>query len=150
MPIPNTIADLSSTAGSNSPAGSDPPTEGDNYLRAIQAILRQEHDNLSGTAGATFVGFIQTGTGAVNRTALSKMREVVSVTDFGAVGDGTANDRVACRLTPLSRDLFDFLVTRIAQAVHDASAALQPATARFASPAEPSGMSVTSPPAIVA
>jgi hypothetical protein len=46
MPIPSTIADLSTTAASNSPSGSDSPTEGDNYLRAIQAILRQTYDDL--------------------------------------------------------------------------------------------------------
>lgn len=39
--------------------------------------------------------FLQAGTGAVSRTALSKMRERVSVADFGAVGNGSANDTVA-------------------------------------------------------
>jgi hypothetical protein len=38
------------------------------------------------------VGFIQAGTGAVTRTAQAKMRDVVSVKDFGAVGDGVTND----------------------------------------------------------
>jgi hypothetical protein len=41
------------------------------------------------------INFLQAGTGAVTRTALSKMREIVSVTDFGAVGDGVTNDSVA-------------------------------------------------------
>lgn len=51
MPIPSSIADLSTTAGSNSPAGSDPPTEGDNYLRAIQAILKTaDNDRVAGSA----------------------------------------------------------------------------------------------------
>jgi hypothetical protein len=40
-------------------------------------------------------GFIQTGTGAIQRTVESKLKDVVSVKDFGAVGDGVANDRAA-------------------------------------------------------
>jgi hypothetical protein len=44
---------------------------------------------------ATDVSFLQAGTGAVTRTAQAKMRDVVSVKDFGAVGDGVADDTVA-------------------------------------------------------
>jgi len=46
-------------------------------------------------AGMTTIGFLQSGTGAVLRTAQNKMRDTVSVKDFGAVGDGTTNDRAA-------------------------------------------------------
>ena len=42
-----------------------------------------------------FISFVQSGTGAVSRTAQSKLRDVVSVKDFGAVGDGVADDTVA-------------------------------------------------------
>lgn len=38
------------------------------------------------------VTFLAAGTGAQQRTALDKMRETVSVKDFGAVGDGVADD----------------------------------------------------------
>jgi len=44
---------------------------------------------------ATDVSFIQAGSGAVTRTAQAKMRETVSVKDFGAVGDGVTNDTAA-------------------------------------------------------
>ena len=42
-----------------------------------------------------FVTFIQAGTGAVTTTVQTKLRETVSVKDFGAVGDGVANDTAA-------------------------------------------------------
>jgi len=41
------------------------------------------------------ISFIQAGSGAVTRTAQAKMRETVSVKDFGAVGDGVADDTAA-------------------------------------------------------
>lgn len=41
------------------------------------------------------VTFLAAGSGATQRTALDKLRDVVSVKDFGAVGDGVANDTVA-------------------------------------------------------
>jgi hypothetical protein len=41
------------------------------------------------------VRFRQAGTGSVDRTAESKMRESVSVKDFGAVGDNVADDTAA-------------------------------------------------------
>jgi hypothetical protein len=40
-------------------------------------------------------GFIQVGTGAVQRTVESKLQDVVSVKDFGAVGNGVADDTAA-------------------------------------------------------
>jgi hypothetical protein len=39
--------------------------------------------------------FTQDGTGAVTRSWSSKLKDVVSVKDFGAVGDGVANDTAA-------------------------------------------------------
>lgn len=105
MPIPSTIADLSTTAASNSPAGSDPPTEGDNYLRAIQAILKTADNDriaadasysglLAATAGASLMGWIQAGTGAVASTVQAKLRQIVSITDFGGAS-GTGNNTAA-------------------------------------------------------
>lgn len=48
--------------------------------------------DLAAPSGSSLVGFIQDGVGAVPRTSLDKMRERVSAPDFGAVGDGVAND----------------------------------------------------------
>jgi hypothetical protein len=41
------------------------------------------------------VTFLAAGSGATQRTALDKLRDVVSVKDFGAVGNGVANDTAA-------------------------------------------------------
>lgn len=43
----------------------------------------------------TSVSFIQAGTGAVTRNMQDKVRESVSVKDFGAVGDGVTDDTAA-------------------------------------------------------
>lgn len=53
MPVPSTINDLSTVAGSNSPAGTDTPQEGDNYIRALSAFIAQVRDAvLSGTSSS--------------------------------------------------------------------------------------------------
>lgn len=52
------------------------------------------HDG-STPGGWTGGGFLQAGTSATARTVQSKLRDVVSVKDFGAVGDGVTNDRSA-------------------------------------------------------
>jgi len=41
------------------------------------------------------VTFLQTGTGATARTVDSKLKDIISVKDFGAVGDGVTNDTAA-------------------------------------------------------
>jgi parallel beta-helix repeat protein len=51
--------------------------------------------DITGTLGSDRVSFLQAGSGAVTRTAQAKMRDVVSVKDFGAVGDGVTNDTAA-------------------------------------------------------
>jgi len=40
-------------------------------------------------------GFTQSGTGATRRTVENKLKDIVSVKDFGAVGDGVADDTAA-------------------------------------------------------
>ena len=45
--------------------------------------------------GSDWIGFEPAGTGAVARSVESKLRETVSVKDFGAVGDGVTDDTAA-------------------------------------------------------
>ena len=62
MPVPATIDDLSTTASSNSPAGSETPTDGDNYIRTLSSFIALLRDKLNGTSNtgtvknATFSG----------------------------------------------------------------------------------------------
>ena len=51
--------------------------------------------NASAGITADKLSFTQAGTGAVARTVDSKLKDVVSVKDFGAVGNGVANDSAA-------------------------------------------------------
>ena len=50
---------------------------------------------LSASTGSTLVGTITSATGSVARTVASKINDVVSVKDFGAVGNGVADDTAA-------------------------------------------------------
>lgn len=50
---------------------------------------------LAASNGSSLVGFIQSGTGAVATTVQTKLRESVSVADFGIVSDGTTDQTAA-------------------------------------------------------
>jgi len=45
--------------------------------------------------GSSLIGFLQSGTGTAATTVQVKLRESLSVLDFGAVGDGVTNDTAA-------------------------------------------------------
>lgn len=55
----------------------------------------QRLNDLAASLGASFVGFLQSGTSAVVRTVQDKLRDTATVEDFGAVGDGVTDDRAA-------------------------------------------------------
>jgi hypothetical protein len=73
------------------------------YVNSDFSILvrnRSGYDVLSALSAterydSSLVTFVQAGAGAVVRTAQAKMRDVVSVLDFGAVGNGVTNDTTA-------------------------------------------------------
>jgi parallel beta-helix repeat protein len=70
-------------------------TTAENDITTIEAdiVALEAFDTTLGTsAGSNSVGFLQSGTGATARTVQGKLRDVVSVKDFGAVGDGSTDD----------------------------------------------------------
>ena len=58
----------------------------------VTAAINALTASLAASSGSSMIGFIQAGTGAVATTAQAKMRETISVKDFGAVGDDTHDD----------------------------------------------------------
>lgn len=62
--------------------------QGDAAAPATKALL-------AASSGSSLVGFLQSGTGATARTVQAKLRDTVSVKDFGAVGDGVTDDTAA-------------------------------------------------------
>jgi hypothetical protein len=50
---------------------------------------------LAASGGSALAGFLQAGTSATVRTVQSKLRDTLSVKDFGATGDGSTDDATA-------------------------------------------------------
>lgn len=72
--------------------GTDPALPGSGYVPRTDVLLRNE---LASGSGSGLVRYQPVGTGAVSATVQSKLREFVSVKDFGAVGDGITDDTAA-------------------------------------------------------
>jgi hypothetical protein len=85
-------ADLAAAGGAaligNTPAGTIAAT-------TVQGAINEIVSDLAASSGSSLVGFQQAGSGAVARSAQTKLRETVSVKDFGAVGDGVTDDTAA-------------------------------------------------------
>lgn len=87
-----TTAALAASTGAGLVGSTGPSTvQADITARPTSAVL-------AASSGSSLVGFIQSGTGATARTLQAKSREIVSVTDFGATGDGTTDDAAAITL----------------------------------------------------
>lgn len=78
--------------------------EGDEYQNTTTHVRRvytggawvdASNAAFAGPGGAGLVGYTPYGAGAVAGTVQAKLREMVSVKDFGAVGDGVADDTAA-------------------------------------------------------
>ena len=98
MPTINQLPSIDEVSG-----GNQIPTyySGGGDARKMSVSLLQEYmqENLSFPgnvpSNASGVTYNPAGTGAVARTVESKLRDVVSVKDFGAVGNGVADDTAA-------------------------------------------------------
>ncbi len=87
MPVPASINDLSTTAGSNSPPGSESPATIDDYLRTLSAFIAQLR-NVSGLGAAAgqFLAF-----SAANTASLRSILGTVS--QSGGVPTGAIVER---------------------------------------------------------
>ena len=68
-------------------------TEAPPLNSAIEFIVGNAVTSITGDASAII--YNQGGTGAQDRTLTNRLQDTVSVKDFGAIGDGAANDRPA-------------------------------------------------------
>lgn len=60
-----------------------------------EVVIQRYTNEPYGVPDASTVNFMPAGTGVVVRTVQDKLREMVSVKDFGAVGNGVADDTIA-------------------------------------------------------
>lgn len=75
----------------DTPVSADTPFE----VVASAGATSELGNVLSASGGSASVGHIASGAGAVARTVQAKLRDFISVKDFGAVGDGTTDDTAA-------------------------------------------------------
>jgi len=72
------------------------PNQFANETTPVELVkLDQNFDAFQAASGSSLVGFTGVGTGTVTRTSENKMRDIVSVKDFGAVGNGIVSDNAA-------------------------------------------------------
>lgn len=112
MPIPTSITDLSASAGSNSPSGGDSPIDGDNFLRAHGAFIRQLYDGITASGYPTLAGLAdttdtakgdafvgvkrsETGTTATNLHTWINRQVLDTFADFNLTADSTTERSTA-------------------------------------------------------
>lgn len=59
---------------------------------ALNSEFQSLATNIEGATGSSLIGFIQAGVGAVTQTVQAALRERISSSQWGAVGDGVADD----------------------------------------------------------
>lgn len=82
MPVPSSIAQLSQTPGSNSPAGSESPALLDDYQRAAFAFIAQLRDGVVSAAPVDLASAATTDIGAQNSPFI-RITGTTTITSFG-------------------------------------------------------------------
>lgn len=90
MPVPATIDDLSTTAGSNSPAGGETPKDGDNYIRSLSSFVALLRDKLNGTSSATLSGATLSGSLTLTATNLTSGTYTPTLSNTTNIASSTA------------------------------------------------------------
>src|SRR5574343_783161 len=97
MPVPSSINDLSTTAGSNSPGGGEAPTTADDYIRAHASFIATLRDGkvdkagtVTPTANQPMGGYKHTGAGTATAAGDYVVWNQTGVR-FPALGIGAAS-----------------------------------------------------------
>jgi len=88
------FANGNATSGYNTTAGVAVPSI-QKFLADKNAEIDADLSGVFNSDGASLVGYLPSGIGAIATNVQSKLRESVSAKDFGAVGDGITNDTAA-------------------------------------------------------
>jgi len=98
MPLPSSINDLSQTAGSNSPPGSESPTTADDYLRTYASYIAQHRDGKGFALEASLASGATCDIGAAN-SLIVQITGTTGITSFGTTYSGPRIVRFAAALT---------------------------------------------------
>lgn len=98
MPVPSSITDLSTTAGSNSPSGSESPITADDYLRTISAFVATLRDGKGQSAEATVASASTADIGAAS-SPFVQITGTTGITSLGTTYSGARYVRFAGALT---------------------------------------------------
>lgn len=98
MPVPSSISDLSTSAGSNYPTGGESPVTADDYFRTYAAFIAQLRDGKGATAEATVASAATADIGAA-ASPFVQITGTTTITSFGTTYNGPRFVRFAGALT---------------------------------------------------
>jgi hypothetical protein len=98
MPVPSSIDDLSQTAGSNSPPGSESPTTADDYLRTYAAFIAILRDGKGHSDEVQVASAATADIGAAN-SLFVEITGTTTITSFGTTYNGPRFVRFSGALT---------------------------------------------------